>query len=337
MIRRWTLGILLAAVAAGWLGVATCRAGSADLGARLRVVTWNLQNFERTAPPERFANVRRVIERLAPDLVGLQEIENRGVLEQVFPAAEWTIVVDDQADRLNLALAVRRPLAVTGLSAPYDAGDEQFWFEAPASEPFFPYGRNLLAVEISVPGGEPLLVLVHHAKSRGGGRHVTDWQRCGAAAQIVAGLQADAAGRDVVLLGDFNDNPDDQSLNILESGDWRAEPGPSQGPGALLVNLAEGLLADERCSWGVRDMPVRAGRIETRVGGSRQRNDAERFTSGAPQPVLFDQILVSPSLAQRVVRGSVRVFDEAIAIAGDDATRASDHLPVSCDLATAGR
>lgn len=338
-MRRWAVVLGLVALAASWLAVSHCRAGGRPLGARLRVATWNLQNFEQTAPAERFAHVRAVLQRLDADLIGLQEVENRTVLERVFPRGEWTIVIDDQADRLNPALAVRKPLTVAGLAAPFDAGDAQFWFEAPTSEPFFPYGRNLLAVDVAVPGAaEPLLVLVHHAKSRGGGgRQVTDWQRCGAAAQIVTLLQSEAAGREVILLGDFNDNPDDQSLNLLETGDWRTGPGPSSEPGALLVNLAEPLLAEDRCSWGIRDMPVRGGRVITRVPGSRQRNNAERYTAGVPQPILFDQILVSPSLARHVVRGSPAVFDEAIAVTGDDATRASDHLPVYADLATSER
>lgn len=328
---RRALTVLLTAGLVTWFGVTACR-GQAPARQRLRVATYNIRDLEADVSAARLANLREVLERLDADLIGLQEIGDRATLARVLPPDEWTIVLDDQGDRLNLAVAVRRPYRVVSLAAPYDAGDEQFLFEGPASEPFYLYGRDLLAVEVGLPGGS-VWVLVHHAKSRVGGRHLTDWQRCGAAALLVGALQRDFAGRQVILLGDFNDNPDDQSLNILETGNWAAGPGPEPGvEGSLMANLCQPLVEQDRVSWGLNDLTVAGGRINTRVPGSRERNHRERFGSGSPQPILFDQILVSANVAGALVRGSVKVFDDPVALAGG-AERASDHLPVLADFA----
>lgn len=328
---RRALTLLTIAGLVTWFGVTACR-GQAPARQRLRVASYNIRDLEAGVSAGRLANLRAVLGRLEADIIGLQEIGDRATLARLLPPDEWTIVLDDQGDRLNLAVAVRRPYRVVSLPAPYDAGDEQFLFEGPICEPFFLYGRDVLAVEVGLPGGT-VWVLVHHAKSRVGGRHLTDWQRCGAAAQLVGVLQRDFAGRQVILLGDFNDNPDDQSLNILETGNWAARPGPEPGvEGTLLVNLCQPLVEQDRVSWGLNELTTDGGRVDTRVPGSRERNQRERFASGTPQPILFDQILVSAGIETAVIRGSVKVFDDPVALAGG-AERASDHLPVLADFA----
>ena len=53
-----------------------------------------------------------------------------------------------------------------------------------------------------------------------------------------------------ILLGDFNDAPDDRSLNILETGDPNATAGPEEIAGPFLVNLMEPLYAQGHpCAW----------------------------------------------------------------------------------------
>ena len=48
--------------------------------------------------------------------------------------------------------------------------------------------------------------------------------------------------------------------------------------------------------------------------------------------ILFDQLLVPPSMNARVVEGSVQVFDHAVAAKGNSSNRASDHLPVVAEF-----
>jgi len=122
------------------------------------------------------------------------------------------VIGDDSADVQDLAMVVRKPLEVVR-PADLDADDADFLF-ADGDELFFPNRRDLLMAEIRDPGsGRSFFVFVTHAKSRRGGRDATDFRREGAAAMIVQRLGRDFDEADYVLLGDFNDNCDDRSLN----------------------------------------------------------------------------------------------------------------------------
>jgi hypothetical protein len=87
--------------------------------------------------------------------------------------------------------------------------------------------------------------MVHHGKSRAGGRAATDFRREGAARAMIHVLD-----RDFILLGDFNGNPDDRSLNILETGDPNAPGGPEEIDGPFPANLTEPLMAEGHVSHG---------------------------------------------------------------------------------------
>jgi hypothetical protein len=64
-------------------------------------------------------------------------------------------------------------------------------------------------------------------------------RREGAARAMLRVFERDFDGRGFILLGDFNDNPDDRSLNILETGDPNAPGGPEEIDGPFLSNLTE--------------------------------------------------------------------------------------------------
>ena len=63
-------------------------------------------------------------------------------------------------------------------------------------------------------------------------------------------FECDFDDRDFILVGDFNDNPDDRSLNILETGDPNAPGGPEGIDGPFLSNLTEPLMAAGHVSHG---------------------------------------------------------------------------------------
>ena len=176
--------------------------------------------------------------------------------------------------------------------------------------------------------------MVVHAKSRSGGRSATDNRREGAARDLVEALEQKYDDANVVIVGDFNDNPDDRSLNILEMGDPNAPAGPEQIDGPFLINVTEPLVVDDRVSWGLRTTNIVDGQINTQVPGSRQVNNATRGTSGQIHPILFDQILISSSLVDEYEVGSAAVFSQAVALEGtSQESRASDHVPVSASYA----
>lgn len=299
----------------------------------VRVATYNIKFFKSSVSAPRLANLKEVVAALDADIIGLQEIDDRAALERLFDTADWDLVIDDQSgDDQDVAVAIRHPFKALGLSAGLDANDEHFLFPGSANDQAFPNRRDLLCVEVSVPGeSQSLFFMVHHAKSRLGGRGVTDPRREAAARAMIARLEQDFDGRRYVLVGDCNDNPDDRSMNILEAGQPDAAGGAEQIEGPFLLNLCEELVAQDRVSWGLKSNDIANGLINTVEPGSRQRNNAERGGPGSVSPILFDQILIPVTMKAMYVPGSAKVFDHPAALLGG-ANAPSDHVPVFADL-----
>ncbi len=326
--------------------VLLCLWAAAASAERVRVATYNIKFLSVRDSPcgrlpvedvrtqgKRLDKLRQVIQLLDAQVIGLQEIDDRQALEQLFDPAQWALIIDDDSnDCQDLALAVRLPLKVRGFVQPdFDADDAHF-LAAEEEDEFFPRRRDLLAVEVETPAGRRFWVLVHHAKSRAEGRADSDGRRAGAGERIAALIRQRLAGQPLVLVGDFNDSPDDRALNILESGDPQAEARVEDEAGTFLDNLTEPLFADERVSFGRNSADIAGGRVTTSAPGVRQRNFELRRTNMHTGDLLFDQILVSPALAAAYARGSARVFDHPVAVQGNDRDRASDHVPVHADF-----
>jgi hypothetical protein len=145
-------------------------------------------------------------------------------------------------------------------------------------------------------------------------------------------LERDFDDTDVILLGDFNDNPDDRSLNILETGDPNAPGGPEEIDGPFLSNLTESLAAAGHVSWGKGPVDISGEQVHTVDPESRQRNNLARGTNQHTGAILFDQLLIPVRMRPRYVEGSTTVFNHAVALRGSETTRASDHLPVFADF-----
>ena len=318
---------------------------------RVRVATYNIKFFSIRHSPcgrlpvedvrtqgTRLEKLREVIRLLDAQVIGLEEIDDRQALEQLFDPKQWTLVIDDDSkDCQDVALAVRHPLKVRGFTPPDFDADEGNFLAAGEADEFFPRRRDLLAVEVETAGGHRMWVLVHHAKSRAEGRADSDERRAGAAQRIVALLRDRHGDQPLALVGDFNDSPDDRALNILENGDAHAEALMEDEPDTFLVNLTEPLFAADLVSFGRNSANVDGNRVVTAAPGTRQRNFELRHTNMNTGDLLFDQILVSPELVSVYVKGSVRIFDQPVAVRGNDRDRASDHLPVYADFDFAGQ
>lgn len=305
----------------------------------LRIATYNIQflSTEVKRQGARLEKLRRVIHSMKPDIVALQEVDNRAAAQLVFPSEEWQIVIDDESsDRQDLAFAVRRPLQILNLPPDLDADDEHFLFSGWAYENAFPSRRDALIVMVADPVTSKVLDVINvHQKSRLGGRHTTDPRREEAAQLLVAKLKS-RGGRNYVVLGDFNDNPDDRSLNILETGDPETTGGPEENEGPFLTNLLEPLVGQDLVTHGANILKqTPEGLLDIRVPGSRSRNNRYRGRGVHTGPILFDQILISSTVKDAVVSGSVSIFREAFALEGAGRTRPSDHLPVYVDISTA--
>lgn len=107
---------------------------------RIRVADYNIQflSVEKLdANPQRQQRLKALIEELNPDIVALQEIKDRQVLEQICEPTTWSILIDDDSDEeQDLALVVRRPLRFKDRTD-LDADDADFLFPGPTFENLF--------------------------------------------------------------------------------------------------------------------------------------------------------------------------------------------------------
>lgn len=340
-IFRFILAVMMLAIA----GITSAYAGNQN--EPIRVATYNIEWFGgQGSSPERIERLKRVIDLLDADVIGLQEIADEDALRLIFSEDEWQIMIDEGSnDNQDVALAVRLPFMMVGHegAANIDAEDENFLFPSDDSSNnfFFPNQRDILFSEIQIPGSDrTVFVMVQHAKSRSGGRTTTDPRREGASLLIVQEIERRFDGEAIILLGDFNDNPDDVSLNILETGDADAVAGPDDNSDdRFFVNLTQPLLAEDHVSWGLTEDDIENGLIITSVEGSRGHNNETRGTSGVIAPILFDQILASSVMLDEYTVTLTEVFDDPVAQEGHASGQtvvpreyASDHLPVLVEL-----
>jgi len=304
---------------------------------RIRVASYNMKFLKADIPQARVDRLKEVIQNLDADVIGVQEIADRPALERIFPKDRWRMVIDDDSgDDQDVALVVRMPLEVVGFDADLDADPQHFLFPDIAANDLFPNRRDVLCVEVRDPREAQVsfTVMVVHAKARFGGRAATDPRREAAAVALMRKLERDFDDRKYILLGDFNDSPDDRSLNILETGDPNAVGGPEEIAGPFLLNLCEPLWAKGYVSYGreAHDILYSENRINTIDAWARDRNNNARGTNANTGDILFDQILIPVHMSDTYVQDSAKVFDHPSGVLGDSDSRASDHLPVSADF-----
>lgn len=303
----------------------------------VRVASYNIRFLSTgvTSQGNRLEKLKDVVAALDADVIGLEEIDNRAALQLIFPPADWHIIIDDDSgDSQDVAVVVRKPFRVLGLPADLDADDQHFLFPNSADNSSFPNRRDVLFVEVGLPNPstETFFVLVNHWKARSEGRNTTEPRRMSAARALVGALRDRFDDRDYVVLGDFNDNPDDKSLNVLETGDSNAAGGAEETDGPFLINLMEPLVAADHVSHGRTSGDIDGDRVETVDPGSRDRNNGARGTDQNTGDILFDQLLIPVGMRERYVSGSAKVFDREVAVRGSNNNRASDHLPVFAEF-----
>jgi len=148
-----------------------------------------------------------------PAVIGLSEIENRQVLEDLanqrgLRKGEYEIVHEDGQDPRGIECALLyRPDLFKYKSHEY----------VPIADPVDPdyLYREILHVHGKGPDGSSLHVFVNHWKSRSGGELETERQRMFSAISLrkqMDLLMARETDFKVIVLGDFNDEPTNRSL-----------------------------------------------------------------------------------------------------------------------------
>lgn len=193
---------------------------------------WTRARFET-----KLDNLAQVISGMnrgkGPDLLGLQEVENRYVLEELakkLPSIPYGIVHYDSPDPrgIDVALLYNRDLFTLRHSMPHRVALR--WRRST---------RDILQATFQDHRGKRLHVFVNHWPSRGGGTAESDPDRFAAAKTLARAIdyifQRDPAAH-VIVMGDFNDEPNSPSIRIALD----ADPYPSRSGYAAhsLYNLS---------------------------------------------------------------------------------------------------
>jgi len=148
-----------------------------------------------------------------PGLIGLAEIENRKVLEDLIQnrglrRADYQIVHEDGVDPRGIECALLyRPDQFKYLTHQY----------VPIEDPVDPdyLYRGILHVKGTGPDGSNLHIFMNHWKSRSGGQKETERQRMFSAITLrkqLDQLLSRESNFKVIIMGDFNDEPTNRSI-----------------------------------------------------------------------------------------------------------------------------
>ncbi len=207
---------------------AAAPAFGAEGPAPVRVATWNVENLfdrfddpwtddQRTKPAyasdARLARLAAILIRLDADVVCLQEVENRWLLEQFNRESlgslgyEVVLLEGNDGRGIDVALLSRLPVgAVTSY--------RHLRFADAEGRPQR-FRRDLLRVRIGAPLNADVYVV--HLKSQHGG-DPADVARLAEATQVAEILGAELerdAGYRALVAGDFNDVPESPTLRVL--------------------------------------------------------------------------------------------------------------------------
>lgn len=199
-------------------------------GVPLRLASWNVHNFfdevddpygdERPSEVEverKMAAMAEVLNSVEAEIVALQEVENRPLLERFASrlGPGWNVVLEegnDTARGIDVALLSRLPVADV------ESHRDEVLPSVAGAPPGYRFSRDCL--EVHLGGRFPLVVLVNHFKSkRDGGRRSDAKRRAQAlgAARIVERLEEAQPGVRLALVGDLNDGPDSWTLEPLKA------------------------------------------------------------------------------------------------------------------------
>jgi predicted extracellular nuclease len=157
--------------------------------------------------------IRSIPGKERPALIGLAEVENRGVLEDLLELRglkkeKYEIVHEDGLDPRGIECAlVYQPELFKYLSHEYIRVEDLV-------DPDYIH-RGILHVKGTGPDGSSLHIFMNHWKSRSGGEKETERLRMFSAITLRKQLDlllARESGFKVIILGDFNDEPTNNSI-----------------------------------------------------------------------------------------------------------------------------
>ncbi len=347
-----TRRICLFVLAAYLCRLAVCSQNDAPLP--FRVVCYNVENYfdcqadsvaddseylpggmrgwNYTRYLQKQANIAKVVAAIAgwdtPALIALCEVESRKALDDL---TRYSPLQTFGYKYLHFDSPDVRGIDVALLYHPY----RFFPVEAKAIPTVFPNPnerptRDILCVTGTTMYDDTLHVLVYHAPSRSGGVTTTLHRRLHAAKvlrHVADSLLATAPASNILIMGDFNDYPTDESLTeVLQA---RPLPDSCAPQPRELYNLAYELHTQGKGSykyegeWGMFDQII--------VSGNLLDKSNTLYTGAADFHLMEESFLLEKDDRYLGMR-PFRTYRGARYLGGY-----SDHLPVYIDLYTTGK
>ena len=275
---------------------------------------WNSVKYNK-----KIGNLERVLFDIAaldknyPAVIGVSEVENRSVLEDVIATpklapANYRIVHYDSPD-------------ARGVDVAFFYRPDVFELEGSAPIPFTMEGlpnfktRDIVTMWGTIEG-EPFYFMVAHWPSRLGGKEASAPKRERAADSV---LRLDPATK-VVMMGDFNDDATDDSITEVlgAKGDIRKlEPGDYYNPFINVLKAGYGTLAYQD-AWNLFDNIVVS---ENLVAG-----DGLKIRKASPKARFYGNIFSRPYMIQQ--EGQYKGYPLRTFVGNNFQGGYSDHFPV---------
>ncbi|MEZ5047020.1 MAG: endonuclease/exonuclease/phosphatase [Chitinophagaceae bacterium] len=213
---------------------------------------------------KKVANLVSVISKMGKDqsdiglaILGVAEIENRDVLQvlcnqEPLKSLHWKVVHFDGPDVRGIDCGllynsdVFKVLSASSLTVPVEEGDR------PTRDVLYVYGKL---------ANDPIHIFVNHWPSRRGGEAATREKRkiaAGVSKHIIDSLMAIDPMTKVVVMGDLNDDPINESVTKILASKWKKEevkPGGLYNPWTSFYRKGLGTIAYQD-TWGLFDQII---------------------------------------------------------------------------------
>lgn len=242
---------------------------------------WNAERYQAklTSLAQVISEMGTEIHPMGMQILGLSEVENRGVIEDLIatPALaqrNYDIVHYDSPDKrgIDVALIYQPEFFKVYNSKSYE-------LTVPGRDDFF--SRDQLLVS-GVTDGDTVHVIVAHWPSRSGGEKRSQPSRIEAGKlgrHIVDSLLSENANARIVYMGDLNDDPVNASVKRFLKSDGRKDAAVGDmlyNPMVDLYNKGVGTLA-WRDSWNLFDQTILSPGLVSGEGGSYRFFGAKVF------------------------------------------------------------
>ncbi len=255
-----------------------------------RVIPCDVANTQERSNAD-FAALARYARKLDADVIAIQEVDGQGPARRIFNNYKYCFSGRSHVQNLGFAIRPTLPYRCDGDLALLSLGDSV---------------RRGVQLTLWPASADEMHLLTVHLKS-GCGRRTLDSGKaeCATLAQQVPILRQwidaeAAAGHRFAILGDFN-------------RDLKWDRGAARNAAGQLSSL-----------WNELDVPARRLTLAANLGAFENCSITQNF------PGYIDQIVLGPTLATRVIAGSMRRLTYENADAAS--RRLSDHCPVSIAL-----